>query len=92
MPSVPSNSLGNQPSASLSEDNDSYQLCLSCIERMQQKINELLKRIAKFQAQDHAIYLLAEKLCIQDIQISHLEACPLPELIKLEACLHALLP
>ncbi|MBW0588469.1 hypothetical protein O181_128184 [Austropuccinia psidii MF-1] len=91
MPSVPSSSLGNQPSAALSEDNDSYQLCLSCIERMQKKKNQLLKQISEFQEQDHVIYLLTEQLCIQDIQNAHLQAHALHELAELVACLRTLL-
>ncbi|MBW0554433.1 hypothetical protein O181_094148 [Austropuccinia psidii MF-1] len=91
----PSNSSGNHPSAALSEYNESYQLCLSFIERMQAKKNQLLEQIAALQAQDnaqdHVIYLLTEQLCIQDIQISQLQAHALHELTKLEACLHALL-
>ncbi|MBW0543881.1 hypothetical protein O181_083596 [Austropuccinia psidii MF-1] len=91
----PSNSSGNHPSSALSEHNESYQLCISRIERMLVKKNQLLEQIAAFQAQDHAqdhvIYLLTEQLCIQDIQISQLQARALHELTALEARLCALL-
>ncbi|MBW0536373.1 hypothetical protein O181_076088 [Austropuccinia psidii MF-1] len=87
----PSISSGNHPSAALSEHNESYQLCFSCIETMMAKKNQLLEQIVAFQAQDHVIYLLTEQLCIQDIQIAQLQAHALHELTALEARLHALL-
>ncbi|MBW0567368.1 hypothetical protein O181_107083 [Austropuccinia psidii MF-1] len=87
----PSNSSGNHPSGASSEHNESYQLCLSHIESMLAKKNQLLEQIAALQAQDHVIYILTEQLCIQDIQISQLQACALHELTALEACLGTLL-
>ncbi|MBW0548950.1 hypothetical protein O181_088665 [Austropuccinia psidii MF-1] len=91
----PSSSSGNHPSAASSEHNESYQLCLSHIESMLSKKNQLLEQIVELQeqdhAQDHVICLLTEQLCIQDIQISQLQACALHELTALEARLCALL-
>ncbi|MBW0548662.1 hypothetical protein O181_088377 [Austropuccinia psidii MF-1] len=96
MSSNPSNSSGSQPRIAISEGNDSYQLWLSRIEKMQAQKKLLCEQLAALQAQDHAqqhvIDLLTEQLRIQDIQISHLQACALHELTELEARLHALLP
>ncbi|MBW0575512.1 hypothetical protein O181_115227 [Austropuccinia psidii MF-1] len=87
----PSNCSGNHPSAALSEHNESYQLCFSCIETILAKKNQLLQQIVAFQAQDNFIYLSMEKLCIQNIQIAQLQARALHELTALEARLRALL-